>query len=119
MAAPWFNPIQFGTWYGTIIGSVTGVVGGTLGALAGNLATRGIGRSWILRSFYFVVALGVLQFSFGLCALVVGQPRNIWFWPFLIGLIVASVMGPLIPVVRQRYRQAEKRRLEAEALRKS
>ena len=61
----------------------------------------------------------IVQLILGLYALLAGQPYGIWYGPLLCGTIYTTVVGGLIPAVRLRYRQAEERRLEAEALRKS
>lgn len=119
MAQPWFEPNQFGAWYGSIAGGVGGTLGGILGASFGTLGPRGIGRTFILGSMYFFVLLGIAQLIFGVYAIIVGQPWGIWYGPVLCGAIFSIVMGPLIPFARSSYRQAEERRLEAEALRKS
>ena len=117
MPEPWFEPNHFGAWYGALVGGVGGSLGGVLGALTGTLAPRGIGRPWVLGTMYFFVAAGVAQLLFGAYAWIAGQPWGIWYGPILCGVIFTAVIGGLIPVVRQRYRQAEDRRLEAEGLR--
>jgi hypothetical protein len=119
MAEPWIEPNHFGAWYGTIAGEVGGTLGGLLGALSGTLAPRGMGRSWILGFMYVFVAAGIAQLLFGIYALLVGQPYGIWYGPMMCGTVYAVVVGSLIPVVWKRYRQAEERRLDAEALRNS
>jgi hypothetical protein len=119
MAEPWFDPSQFGAWYGTIAGGVGGTLGGVVGGLAGMLAPRGIGRRWILGLMYAIVALGLAQLSFGVYALLAGQPWGIWYGLVLCGSIYTVVLGALIPIVRLRYREAENRRVEAEGLRSS
>lgn len=118
MAEPWFDPNHFGALYGSIAGGACGVLGGALGALTGILAPRGIGRPWILGGYYIALALGSASLIFGLYALAAGQPLHIWLWPFQVGAILLVVFGGLLPVVKARYRQAEERRFEAEALRK-
>jgi hypothetical protein len=119
MNQPWFDPIQFGTWYGAIGGAVGGTLGGTLGTLGGILVPRGIGRTWMLGAFYLTTAAGILQLCFGFYAMLAGQPWDIWFGPILCGFVFTLVFGLLTPVLRMQYRQAEERRMEAEALRKS
>jgi hypothetical protein len=117
MSEPWFDPNTFGGWYGAIAGGVGGTIGGLLGAAAGNLAPRGIGRRWIIGAMYVMAMLGIAQLVFGVYAWFAGQPYGIWYGPLLCGFIFPVVIGGLIPTVRQRYRQAEERRIEAAALR--
>lgn len=119
MSEPWFNETLFGALYGSIAGSVGGTLGGLLGALAGVLAPRGKGRAFVLGAMWLFVGLGVAQVGFGVTALVLGQPWGIWFFPVLCGGIFTVVVGGLIPVVRQRYAEAEERRIQAEGLRTS
>ena len=117
MAEPWFDPNTFGVWLGGLGGGVGGTLCGLWGAACGMLAPRGIGRTWILGFGWLMVAVGVGCLGFGLYALAMGQPWNIWLWPCHIGLIVSGVVGGLIPVIRKRYAEAESRRLQAEEFR--
>jgi membrane protein implicated in regulation of membrane protease activity len=66
----------------------------------------------------FIVA-GVAHLAVGLAALIARQPYAIWYPFLLFGVICTVVMGPLYPVVRRRYEDAEQRRIDAEALRSS
>lgn len=119
MAQPWFDPNQFGAWYGAIAGGVGGTLMGLFGALGGILVPRGIGRTWILGAMYLFLFLGIAQLVFGMYALIAGQPWGIWYGPVLCGVICSTVIGPLLPFAHWGYRQAEERRLDADALRKS
>src|SRR5262245_50769484 len=119
MAEPWYDPNTFGAWFGAIAGSIVGLLGALIGTLAGILAPRGKGRALILGLMGFSCLAGVAMLGFGLYALVVGQPYGIWYGPVLVGGIGAVVFGSLIPVVRQRYAEAERRRLEGEGIRHS
>ena len=47
-----------------------------------------------------------------------GQPYHVMFPLLLIGIVLTFVMGPLLPVMRRAYLQADQRRLEAEAIRR-
>jgi hypothetical protein len=117
VAEPWFDPNTFGAWFGAIGGGIGGSLGGLWGALGGVLAPRGKGRAFILGFGWLMVVAGVVSLAFGLYALAVGQPYGIWYGPVLLGIIVTTVVGSLMPVVRLRYRQADERRLQAEDFR--
>ena len=119
MAEPWFDPNTFGTWYGAIGGGLGGSLVGCFGGLAGYLAPRGKGRRFVLTAFVVFLILGVVQLTAGLAALACRQPFGIWYPMLLCGLIMSCVIGPLIPVIRKCYVQAEARRLDAEAIRRS
>src|SRR5688572_14343101 len=113
MAEPWFDENTFGALFGAIAGGGLGTLGGLWGALSGTLAPQGRGRAFVLGFGWLLAGLGVLLLGFGLYALVDGQPFHIWFWPCQVGLVVIVVVGGLIPVVRQRYAEAEARRMQA------
>lgn len=110
---------QHAAWIGSIGGSALGVLGGVIGTAAGVLAPRGKGRGLVLGAMTAIPALGGLGLAAGLAALATGQPYHVWFPLCLLGGMMAAIFGPLIPVVRMRYREAERRRLEAESLRRS
>lgn len=117
MAAPWFDPNEFGAWYHYIrdaMGTIMILFTGLLSVFVG----RGIGRKWVLGILYAFIAIGVSQLLFGICALCAGQAWEIWFVPLLFGVIVSVLVPPLAVLARFEYRMIEKRRLEAEGLRK-
>lgn len=109
MNAPWFDPNLF-AW---IPGTLLGVVGGTLGALAGTLAPRGKARAAVLGFHAAAIAGSFALLVCGLVALLTGQPYGIWYGFGLPGLLGLIIFGSLYPVVRQRYREAEARKLGA------
>jgi hypothetical protein len=117
MSEVWFNPSTFGAYYGAIGGTVVGLSGAAIGTFAGVLAPRGRGRRWVLGAMLVIVILGIAQLALGIAALSSGQPYGVWYPPALIGLMSAVIFGSLFPVVRKRYAEAERRRLEAEGLR--
>lgn len=117
MAEPWFEPNTFGALFGTIVGGGGGTLVGVWGGLAGSLAQQGRGRAFVLGAAWVFVGLGALLCAAGLYALLAGQPFHIWFWPCQVGLLLAVLVGCLIPVVRHRYAEAEARRLQAEQFR--
>ena len=108
---------------GTILsaygGAGVGIIGGLFGTAVGVLAPRGVGRQVITAAQYALTAVGVVVLGLGLTGLVTGQPYHVWYPPTLVGGVMAAVIGGLIPAVRQRYREAEQRKLEAESIRRA
>jgi hypothetical protein len=117
MAEPWFDLNSFDAWFGAVVGGGLGTLGGLLGAAAGILAPRGKAKGLILGGLYATIVIGVACLLFGACAIIVGQPRGIWFGPVLCGAIISFVMGGLLPMIRMRYREAEHRRIDADGIR--
>jgi MFS family permease len=115
---PWWNAYD-GNLIGGFGGAAIGVLGGTLGAAAGFLAPRGRGRGFIMASFVVLTAIGAATLVTGFAALATGQPRHVWYPLVLVGGIVVLVVPAQIPTLRNRYRQAEIRRMEAEELRRA
>lgn len=117
MADPWFNENLFGALFGAIGGSLGGILGGGWGAMVGLFAPQGKGRAWLIGTGWAIVGAGGLSLAFGLFALAAGQPYAIWYPPCLLGLVLAGVVGVLMPVVYKRYAGAEARRVQAEEFR--
>ncbi len=113
----WWNAYN-GNMIGAYGGAAIGVLGGTLGALAGTLAPRGKCKGLILGGMIALALMGVVLLVAGITAVIVGQPYHVWYPLVLGGGILTVVCGPLVPVIRLRYRQAEARRLDAEELRR-
>jgi len=116
-AEPWFSP-DAAIYFGAFGGAAIGVIGGILGAVGGTLAPKGKGRSFILNSMLGLGCLGVVFLLVGIVAVVMDQPYAIYYPFLLLGLILASVMFAVRPAIRQRYAEAEQRKLEAAALRR-
>jgi hypothetical protein len=114
---PWWTQ-QTGILIGAIGGSALGTLGGVLGALAGILVPRGIGKRFVLPAFGVLAALGVVALAAGIIAWLMGQPYFVFFPLIALGLIMALVMGGLLPVMAAVYRKAEARRMHAEDLRR-
>jgi hypothetical protein len=115
---PWWNAHD-GTLIGAYGGAAIGVLGGILGTAAGVLAPRGRAKGVILASFIGMALAGAVVLCAGAVAMLIGQPRHVWYPLVLIGGIVVIVLPMQIPALRARYRQAEMRRLEAEELRRA
>lgn len=112
---PWFRN---GAMLGAILGSSVGVFGGTYGTLAGILAPRGKAKSLIFAMHWTGVALGLALIAVSIAALSLGQPYVVWYGLGLPGVILTLVLLPLTGVIKQRYREAEQRRLEAESFKR-
>ncbi len=115
---PWFD-VQTATRIGAYGGGLLGSLAGIVGACAGVFAPRGKGRPLIMGAMYSMAGLGVISLGFGITALVLGQPYAVWYPFLLIGLILGVLGFVLTPITRQRYQQAEQRRIEAEVMRRS
>ena len=116
MTEPWFSE-QMAGLYGGLLGGVGGSLGGLYGGLAGWLAPRGKARELILGVHWSFILLGLAALGVGLAALFDGQPYHVWYVFVLPGVLLVVLFGALLPVIRQRYREAEERRITAEDLR--
>lgn len=110
---PWFDE-QAAGMVGGLMGAGIGVVfGGIGGGVGGPLAAMGKAKGFVLGMFYVAIACGLGLAAVGVYALVVGQPFWVWICFVGPGVLTLLVMGPLLPVVKMRYRQAEQRQLDA------
>ena len=113
----WWSASSAG-WIGALGGGLGALVG-IYGAVAGMLAPRGKARALVLGLHAGLLAIGLLAAATGLAALLVGQPYHVWYPLLLGGGICSAVFGGLLPVVRMRYGEAERRRLAASELRRA
>ncbi len=107
MAEPWFDANEWAWLPGTLLGVSIGL----WGSLAGVLAPQGKARSFVLGLGWWLVGLSLVLVAAGLTALISGQPYGVWYGLGFGGLIATGVLGPILPVVRKRYREAEERRV--------
>jgi len=114
---PWWTDQQ-AAMFGGILGGALGGLGGLMGTIAGICAPRGKCKALVYSLHFFLVAVGVIALGAGIVALLVHQHWAVYYPLLLIGFILTAVAGSLIPVIHQRYRQAERRRLEAEEFRR-
>jgi hypothetical protein len=119
MMEPWFDPIKFGMLYGGIGGGLLGTLGGVLGAAAGALAPKGKARGFVLGAFTAFMLIGIANLVLGIYAVATGQPYGIWYPLVLIGVLLTVLFAALKPVVRKRYDEAEARRMDAAAFRRT
>ncbi len=114
----WFST-ETTTYMGAYGGAILGSLGGMLGAGAGLLVPRGKGKMFVLPAMAVFAAIGVACIMLALAAVIVSQPMYVIFPFILLGFVLTSVMVPLFFVTRRLYAQAEQRKLEADALRRS
>jgi hypothetical protein len=106
MAEPWFDAIRWGWLPGTLLG----VLGGLWGSLAGVLAPQGKARFLVLGLGWLFLGMSLVLLAAGLTALASGQPYGVWYGLGLAGVIGTVVLGCLLPISRNRYREAKERR---------
>jgi len=109
MSDPWFDP----NMYAWIPGTVYGVSAGLLGALSGTFASQGKGRRWVLGVWWLFSGIGAVFLVAGISVFLLGQPYGIWYGLGLPGLLGLILFPSLMPVIVQRYRVAEERRIQA------
>jgi hypothetical protein len=115
---PWWTQQQAG-WIGGLAGGGIGLLGGLVGALGGIFAPRGRLRGLVFSLIYFSLGVGGVGLAVGLAAVVLKQPFWVFYVPLLIGIVSVGSFGATLLVLRQRYREAELRRLAAEEFRRS
>ena len=75
-------------------------------------------KAFVLGFQIFWIALGVGLLIAGIVAALLGQPGYVMHPFLLVGAITTAVMGGLLPVTLARYREAEKRKLDAAEFRR-
>ena len=115
---PWWSQ-TFAAYFGAIAGSTVGLLGGILGVAVGILAPRGKCKTFVLASMVILLVGSSALLCTGAIAFIVKQPYHVWYFPVLCGTIGSAVLGPLFPLVRLRYRQAEARKMDAESFKRS
>jgi hypothetical protein len=104
---------------GGIAGSVVGVLGGVLGTVAGICAPRGQCKAFVFGLAIVMIGAGIISLITGVAALLLEQPYGVYYPLLLMGIVCTVVLGSFMPVLRQRYREADNRRLDAEEFRRS
>ena len=98
-----------GALFGAIVGSLLGLIG----AAVGSLCAIGRGRMLVVALLVTMASVGIVCLVAGIVAVIMGQPYAVYYPLLLIGGI-GSVLGCVcIPISRQRFAQAELRRMQA------
>ena len=113
---PWFDNAGL---VGGILGGGVGTMGAIYGTTLGVLVPRGKGKLFVFALHWTFLTIGVTLLAAGLAALIAGQPYEVWYVLILPGALLTVLMGIFTPIMRQLFRQAEHRRLEAEEFRRS
>lgn len=104
----WWSEQEAG-WLGGLVGGSVGIIGAMFGVTAG----LGKARSFILALALALCGFGVVLLIVGAIAVATGQPYHVYFLFFLIGGVLAFVMGLNYPIVKRRYDQIEFQRMQA------
>jgi hypothetical protein len=109
-----------GAWWGPraagLAGGIAGSVIGSMGALIGILASRGRGRVLAVGLLKLMMAVGAVALAVGAVALVRSQPYEVFYPLLLEGVVCLGLPLFLLPVVRRRYADIERRRMAAQDL---
>lgn len=90
--------------------------GGIEGPLMGICASRGNLKGMVMGFHFGIIAICFILLCVGVFALATGQSYGIWYGIGLPGVLGLVILGTLTPVVRNRYQEAELRRLMADDL---
>ena len=119
MSEPWFEPNTFGAYFGSAIGIIGGVFGTVVGVLGGVLIPKGKGKVFVRGALVALLIVGLALLSIGLYALLDDQPYGIWY-PMVLGGGVFSIVGGIQCVmIGQIFRMIERRKMEADDLRRA
>jgi hypothetical protein len=117
-AAPWWSD-QTSGMIGGIAGSALGLWGAMFGITAGILVPKGKGRTAVRILMYPMLVVAIAAVLVAVVALTRDQPRGVWYPLILLGGIVLIQLAWMIPLLELTLRKVEKKKLEAEELRRS
>ncbi|HEO71038.1 MAG TPA: hypothetical protein ENN80_07225 [Candidatus Hydrogenedentes bacterium] len=95
------------------VGAAMGILAAIWGPLAGTWAPRGRGRGLVIGMGAALLGCSLVLLARGVMLLVSGAGYDAYHGWLMTGGIGTLVFGPLLPVVRKRYREAEARRMAA------
>lgn len=98
----WWSEQDAG-WLGGLIGGSAGILGAVVGIASG----LGKARSFVLALAAVLFGFGVLLLLLGAHAVSTGQPHHVYFLFFMIGGVLAFVMGFNYPMLKRRYDQLD------------
>ncbi len=113
----WWSP-QMAGLLGGVLGGGAGICGAVGGTLMGVLLPKGKCKGLVIGMMATMFLLGVCALTAGLGGLISGQPFHVWYPLVLVGFILSTVCGTLTFVARAGYKRIEKRKLEAEEMRR-
>jgi hypothetical protein len=114
-AEPWVDP-KIMVWVGSLGGCLVGLWGAAIGAAGDFLVPKGKAKGLVMTALLAGAGLGVLVFLFGLAVMVAGQPYAVWYPGLLLGSLLSGLAIPFVFVMRNRYREAELRKMRADEL---
>lgn len=117
-ATPWWTDRTAGM-IGGFAGSAIGIWGAMFGIAAGMMVPRGKGRTAVRILMYPMLVLAIAALVVAVVALTKDQPRSVWYPLMLLGGIVLIQLAWLIPFLEVTLRRVERKKLEAEELRRS
>jgi peptidoglycan/LPS O-acetylase OafA/YrhL len=104
---------------GGLAGSALGVWGAIFGITAGIMVPKGKGRTAVRILMYPMLVLAIATLTVATIALNKDQPRSVWYPLMLLGGILLLQLAWLVPFLELTLRKVEKKKLEAEELRRS
>jgi hypothetical protein len=91
-------------------------MGAVIGAAGDFLVPKGKAKGLLMTALVAGARLGVLICLFGLAAVVSGQPYAVHYPGLLLGSLLSGLAIPFVFVMRNRYRQVELRKMQADEL---
>jgi len=115
---PWW-PASLSGMIGGLGGGAAGLWGATLGVTAGILVPKGKGKLAIRILVYPIALIGLAALIVGFIGWRKDQPYGVWYPLVLLGAILTIQIAWIAPFLEFTLRKVEKRKLEAEELRRS
>jgi hypothetical protein len=104
----WWTERESG-WLGGLVGGSVGILAAVLGVTAG----LGKARSFVMALAAVLFGTGVVLLGIGATAVGTGQPYHVYFLFFVIGGVLALVMGLNYPNLKRRFDQLEFQRMKS------